>query len=205
MQIQGLQKLMRHKNEWQSDQPITVTGGGTFIVDSEQTVNFYYQDLVVDNSTLIYRRMGSGWPTGFQMAGLTLKGDMARVTFERDCAVGYLDSAEAAAGAQVVDAGTNTITVCSYTVQRDGTFTGQFIGTGKLTLLGGSRQVFAGAMPGFTGTVQCEHGDLLVDGPLADSAAFVQRYGGRLRLGCDQTLATLRSTSPRSAAAPTDF
>lgn len=196
---------LRHKNEWSSDQPITVTGGGTFIVDSEQTVNFYYQDLVVENSTLVYRRMGSGWPTGFQMAGLTLKGDAARVTFERDCAVGYLHSAEAAAGAQVVDAGTNTITVCSYTVQRDGTFTGQFIGTGTLTFLGGSRQVFAGAMPGFTGTVQCEHGDLLVDGPLADSAAFVQRYGGRLRLGCDQTLATLRSTSPRSAAAPTDF
>lgn len=196
---------LRHKNEWSSDQPITVTGGGTVIVDSEQTVNFYYQDLVVDNSTLVYRRMGSAWPTGFQMAGLTLKGDAARVTFERDCAVGYLHSEGAAAGAQVVDAGTNTITVCSYTVLRDGTFTGQFIGTGKLTFLGGSRQVFAGAMPGFTGTVQCEHGDLLVDGPLADSAAFVQRYGGRLRLGCDQTLATLRSTSPRSAAAPTDF
>ena len=52
---------LRHKNEWQSDQPITVTGGGTFIVDSEQTVNFYYQDLVVENSTLVYRRMGSRW------------------------------------------------------------------------------------------------------------------------------------------------
>ncbi len=196
---------LRHKNEWQTDRPITVTGGGTFIFDSEQAVNFYYQDLVVEDSTLVYRRMGSDWPTGFQMAGITLKGDAARVTFERDCIVGYLHSEGAEAGKQVVDAGTNAITVCSYTVQRDGTFTGQLVGTGKLTLRGGSRQVFAGATPDFTGTVQCEHGDLLVDGPLASSTAFVQRYGGRLRLGCDQSLAALRSTSPRNAAAPTDF
>ncbi len=196
---------LRHRNEWKADRPITVTGGGTFVFDSEQTVNLYYQDLVVDGSSLVYRRMGSAWPTGFQMAGLTLKGDAARVTFERDCAVGYLDSVEAAAGAQVVDAGTNAVTVCSYTVRRDGTFTGRFVGTGKLILRGGSRQAFAGATPDFTGTVQCEHGDLLVDGPLDGSTAFVQRFGGRLRLGCDQSLATLRSASPRNATTPVDF
>lgn len=182
---------LRHPCDWGDDKPFTITGGGAFVLDTEHVMDFYRQDLLLDDSTFICRRM-KRYNT-LSMAGITLKGDRARVVFEGENTLGYVQTADATPGAQVFDIGTNQVKLMTGASQTaTGAFTGRLVGSGTFILSGGCRPVFTTSAD-FTGTLLFDHGDLLAEAPFARAVRLEQRLGGRLRLGCDQTLAALVS------------
>ena len=187
---------LRHKIDWSADKMFTISGGGTFVMDTAVDFAFYSTaastPLVLDGSTFIYRRMG-GTDNKLNMIGLRMVGDGAQLKLEDSMRLGHISSMNATAGAQLVDVPSGkTLTLSAGSAKGVGDYNGQITGSGTIRLMSGTKQILRNS-PSFTGTVRFVIGDLDLadDATLNSSVKFVSELSGRLRLTNDQSLASM--------------
>lgn len=171
---------------------LTVTGGGTLVIDGQWLGTYVGGSLTLDGVTAQMK-------TGMSANGggsVALKGG-ARLTAAADFSLWTLTSESPS---DVLDLGGKSLTL----VQASGTFAGALAGFGVIIPRGACTWTLSGDSPDFSGRIEMYESDVNVTGSLGPKAQIVSVETGTLTVANDLRVAGLSGTASAGGVAVAD-
>ena len=173
---------------------VTVTGGGEYRIEGAINGDYNTDAWTFDGVTVrcLVSFSSKGWSDQF-----TLKNG-AKFYLDKTITIGWFAS-ESTADELIFKDGTEL------RMRRPNgkTFAGKVSGSAKIRLAGGSKLNATGDWSAFTGTIQTDHGDMVLSAPAA-SAKLISADAGVLTLGGDTTVASITGAAATGGIAIDD-